>query len=70
MVLAVVWIALFLRGWQFAVLAAAIGTASGDLFFRRLSIDQVRSNVGHIVAATGLVGLIYSLAGAPSDGTQ
>ncbi len=63
LVLAVVWIALFLRGWQFAVLVAAIGTASGDLFFRRLSIDQVRSNVGHLVAATGVVGLIYSLAG-------
>ena len=63
LVLAVVWIALFLRGWPFAVFVAAIGTASGDLFFRRLSVDQVRSNVGHIVAATGVVGLIYSLAG-------
>ncbi len=63
MILAVVWIALFLRGWPFAVLIAAIGTASGDLFFRRLSIEQVRSNVSHIVTATGIVGLIYSLAG-------
>ena len=63
MILAVAWIALFLRGWPFAVLIIAIGTASGDLFFRRLSIEQVRSNVSHIVAATGIVGLIYSLAG-------
>ncbi len=63
LILAVAWIALFLRGWQFAVLVAAIGTASGDLFFRRLSFEQVRSNVGQIVTATGVVGLIYTLAG-------
>ncbi len=63
LVLAVAWIALFLRGWPFAVLVVAIGTASGDLFFRRLSIDQVRSNVAQIAVATGLVGLLYSLTG-------
>ncbi len=69
MILAVAWIALFLRGWQFAVLVTAIGTASGDLFFRRLSVKQVRSNVSHIVAATGVVGLIYSLAGGALGGS-
>jgi methyl-accepting chemotaxis protein len=58
-VLGTVWIALFLRGWPFAVLVAAIGTASGDMFFRKLPVSQVRSNVGHLVTATGIVGLAY-----------
>ncbi len=62
-VLAVVLIALFLRGWPFAVLVAAIGTTSGDMFFRSLSVSQVRSNVGHVSAATGIVGLAYGLSG-------
>ena len=63
LVVAVVLIALFLRGWPFAVLVAAIGTASGDMYFRSLSAGQVRSNVGHLAAATGLVGLAYGFSG-------
>ncbi len=63
LVVAVVLIALFLRGWPFAVLVAAIGTASGDMFFRSLSAGQVRSNVGHLSAAAGIVGLAYGLSG-------
>ena len=62
-VLAVALIALFLRGWPFAVLVAAIGTTSGDMFFRSLSVSQVRSNVAHVSAATGIVGLAYGLSG-------
>ena len=63
LVVAVVLIALFLRGWPFAVLVAAIGTASGDMLFRSLSAGQVRSNVGHLSAAAGIVGLAYGLSG-------
>ncbi len=63
LVVAVVLIALFLRGWPFAVLVAAIGTASGDMYFRSLSAGQVRSNVGHLAAATGIVGLAYGFSG-------
>lgn len=63
LVLAVVLIALFLRGWPFAVLVAAIGTTGGDMFFRSLSVSQLRSNVAHVSAATGIVGLAYGLSG-------
>jgi methyl-accepting chemotaxis protein len=56
----VVWIALFNRGWPFAVLVAGIGTAAGDLLFRRLAGRDVLLNVGHLATATGLVGLLYS----------
>jgi methyl-accepting chemotaxis protein len=63
MVPSLVWIAILLRGWPFAVLVAAIGTASGDMFFRKLTLADTRSNVSHWVNAAGMVGLGYQFAG-------
>lgn len=60
---AVVWIAVFLRGWPFAVVIAALGVTGGDMFLRRLSLDQARSNVAHWTLATGVMGVAYDLAG-------
>ncbi len=61
--LAVVWIALFMRGWTFAVIVALLGTGLGDFVFRQLRMRNVMNNMAHITFGTGLVGVGYTLAG-------
>ncbi|MCZ6916118.1 MAG: methyl-accepting chemotaxis protein [Gemmatimonadetes bacterium] len=63
LIMGVVWVALFSRGWPFAVLVAGIGTATGDLLFRRLGGREVLLNMGHLATATGLVGVLYGWIG-------
>lgn len=62
-VLAVVLIALWLRGWQLAVLSGALGLAVGDLGLRRLRALEVMSLTGHVALGTGLVGSAYTAMG-------
>lgn len=60
---AVILTGLLLRDWYFAVIVGAIGTPTGDFFFRRLRIRGVLNNIGHIVVGTGLTGIAYDLMG-------
>ena len=63
---AVVWLALYTRGWQFAVLVAALGTPTGDLLLRRMRLRNVVNNIGHITFGTGAAGLLYTVLGGVS----
>lgn len=58
-IMGIVILSLLLRGWQFAVLVAAIGVPAGDAVLRRLRIRDSLVTLGHVVVATGLVGLLY-----------
>ncbi|UCF42007.1 MAG: GAF domain-containing protein [Gemmatimonadota bacterium] len=62
-VMGIVILSLLLRGWQFAVLVAAIGVPAGDTLLRRLRIRDSLVTLGHVVVATGLVGLLYDALG-------
>lgn len=62
-VMGIVILSLLLRGWQFAVLVAAIGVPTGDVLLRRLRIRDSLVTLGHVLVATGLVGLLYDALG-------
>jgi len=55
--------ALFLRGWQFAVVIMSVGMLFGETVLRRQRISDALVNSGHLGIATGIVGLIYGLIG-------
>jgi methyl-accepting chemotaxis protein len=59
----IVLLALLLRGWQSAVLVAAVGVPVGDVLLRRLRIRDSLVTLGHVVVATGLAGLLYDWLG-------
>lgn len=62
-VLAVVLTALFLGGWQMAVLVGAGGVGLGDLLLRRARPLEVLGSVGHVTFGAGLVGWAYEALG-------
>jgi methyl-accepting chemotaxis protein len=62
-VMGVALIAFLLRGWPFAVVAAAIGVPAGDVVLRRLSLRESLMTLGHVVLGIGLVGLMYDAVG-------
>jgi methyl-accepting chemotaxis protein len=62
-VMGVTLIALLLRGWPFAAVVAAIGIPAGDVLLRRGTVWDSLQTVGHVVFATGIVGLLYDYLG-------
>ncbi len=62
-VLAVPLIALLLRGWQFAVVAAALSVLIGDGLVRRLRLGDTLVNVARLTFGTGVVGISYAALG-------
>src|SRR5574341_536400 len=57
------------RGWPFAVLAAPVGMAVGDVFLRRLPLRAALGNAAHLAAGTAIVGFLYDrLGGAHGTG--
>lgn len=65
-VLAVVLVALLLRGWEMAVLVGTIGVGVGDLALRRLRPSEVLVTVSHVCLGTGAVGTLYRAMGGGS----
>ncbi len=59
-VMAVVLVALLLRGWEFAALVAFIGTPIGDALLRRRRWYEALGMGAHSGVATALVGLLYA----------
>ena len=62
-VMAVVLIALLLRGWEFAVLVSFVATPIGDALLRRRRWYESLSMGAHSGLATALVGLLYAAMG-------
>ncbi len=62
-IMGIVILALLLRGWQFAALVAAIGVPAGDVPLLRLRLRDSLVTLGHVVVATGAVGLLYDSLG-------
>lgn len=55
--------ALLLYGWEFAVLAGGAGVLAGDLLLRGVRPRDALGTAAHLVAGTGVAGLLYDLLG-------